>query len=50
MNGWGEGHPAWWLNLQAQPDAVVRLAWIPDFTQLGSVIGTRRSPDPCQTV
>lgn len=26
MNGWGEGHPAWWLNLQAEPDAVVRLA------------------------
>ena len=25
MNGWIEGHPAWWLNLQAQPDAVVRL-------------------------
>ncbi len=25
MNGWGEGHPAWWLNLEAQPDAVVRL-------------------------
>jgi deazaflavin-dependent oxidoreductase (nitroreductase family) len=26
MNGWGEGHPAWWLNLEANPDAVVRLA------------------------
>lgn len=26
MNGWQEGSPAWWLNLQAQPDAVVRLA------------------------
>lgn len=25
MNGWDEGHPAWWLNLQATPDAVVRL-------------------------
>jgi deazaflavin-dependent oxidoreductase (nitroreductase family) len=25
MNGWIEGHPAWWLNLEAQPDAVVRL-------------------------
>ena len=25
MNGWDEGHPAWWLNLRAQPDAVVRL-------------------------
>lgn len=26
MNGWGEGHPAWWLNLEAHPDAVVRLS------------------------
>jgi F420H(2)-dependent quinone reductase len=26
MNGWDEGHPAWWLNLEANPDAVVRLA------------------------
>jgi deazaflavin-dependent oxidoreductase (nitroreductase family) len=26
MNGWDEGHPAWWLNLEADPDAVVRLA------------------------
>jgi deazaflavin-dependent oxidoreductase (nitroreductase family) len=24
MNGWGEGIPAWWLNLQANPDAHVR--------------------------
>jgi hypothetical protein len=23
MNGWGEGEPAWWLNLQTNPDAVV---------------------------
>ena len=26
INGWDEGHPAWWLNLEAHPDAVVRLA------------------------
>lgn len=26
MNGGEEGHPAWWLNLDAHPDAVVRLA------------------------
>jgi deazaflavin-dependent oxidoreductase (nitroreductase family) len=26
MNGWDEGHPAWWLNLEAHPDVVVRLA------------------------
>jgi deazaflavin-dependent oxidoreductase (nitroreductase family) len=26
MNGWDEGSPAWWLNLEAHPDAVIRLA------------------------
>jgi F420H(2)-dependent quinone reductase len=26
MNGGQEGHPAWWLNLDAHSDAVVRLA------------------------
>jgi deazaflavin-dependent oxidoreductase (nitroreductase family) len=26
MNGWGEGEPAWWLNLQAHPDVQVDLA------------------------
>jgi deazaflavin-dependent oxidoreductase (nitroreductase family) len=26
MNGWDEGAPSWWLNLEAHPDAVVRLA------------------------
>ena len=25
MNGWGAPEPAWWLNLQANPDATVRL-------------------------
>jgi deazaflavin-dependent oxidoreductase (nitroreductase family) len=25
MNGWGDGEPAWWLNLQAHPDAEIRL-------------------------
>jgi F420H(2)-dependent quinone reductase len=25
-NGFDEGHPAWWLNLEAHPDAVIRLA------------------------
>jgi hypothetical protein len=24
MNGWGAPEPAWWLNLQARPDATVR--------------------------
>jgi F420H(2)-dependent quinone reductase len=26
MNGWGEAEPAWWLNLQAHPEAIVELA------------------------
>jgi deazaflavin-dependent oxidoreductase (nitroreductase family) len=25
MNGWGEPEPAWWLNLQAHPNATVVL-------------------------
>ena len=25
MNGWGEGEPAWWLNLQAHPEVDVDL-------------------------
>lgn len=25
MNGWGEGEPAWWLNLQENPDVEVDL-------------------------
>ena len=26
MNGWGAPEPAWWLNLQAHPEATVELA------------------------
>ena len=26
MNGWAQPEPAWWLNLQANPDATVQLA------------------------
>ncbi len=25
MNGWSDGEPAWWLNLQAHPEASVDL-------------------------
>ena len=32
MNGWGEGEPAWWLNLQAHPRAGVELHG--DFRQV----------------
>jgi deazaflavin-dependent oxidoreductase (nitroreductase family) len=26
MNGWADGEPSWWLNLQANPEASVDLA------------------------
>ena len=26
MNGWGDPEPAWWLNLQDHPDAIIDLA------------------------
>ena len=26
MNGWADAEPAWWLNLQSHPEAVVDLA------------------------
>lgn len=29
MNGWGAPEPAWWLNLQARPDARVELPGAP---------------------
>ena len=40
MNGWGEGEPAWWLNLQAHPDAHVDL---PDGPRL--VTGRAAGPE-----
>jgi F420H(2)-dependent quinone reductase len=40
MNGWGEPEPAWWLNLQAHPDAT---ALLPDGTR--AVRGRAASPD-----
>ena len=30
MNGWDEGQPAWWLNLEANPTAVIRLKGEPE--------------------
>jgi F420H(2)-dependent quinone reductase len=30
MNGWDEGQPAWWLNLEARPDATIRLKGQPE--------------------
>jgi deazaflavin-dependent oxidoreductase (nitroreductase family) len=42
MNGWGDGEPAWWLNLQAAPEA---RADLPDGTRLvrgRAAVGTER--------
>ncbi len=30
MNGWDEGLPSWWLNLDAHPESVVRLKGQPE--------------------
>lgn len=40
MNGWSDPEPAWWLNLQANPDAVVDL---PDGPR--AVRGRAATPD-----
>jgi deazaflavin-dependent oxidoreductase (nitroreductase family) len=43
MNGWDEGQPAWWLNLEANPDAVIRLKGQPERTvRARSVEGDER--------
>jgi deazaflavin-dependent oxidoreductase (nitroreductase family) len=40
MNGWGEGEPAWWLNLQAHPEVMVV---VPDGTR--RVVGRAAAGD-----
>jgi deazaflavin-dependent oxidoreductase (nitroreductase family) len=30
MNGWDEGQPAWWLNVEANPDATMRMKGRPE--------------------
>jgi deazaflavin-dependent oxidoreductase (nitroreductase family) len=43
MNGWDEGHPAWWLNLEAQPDAVVQLSReVPRSVRARRAVGQER--------
>ena len=44
MNGWGDGEPAWWLNLQAHPDARVDLADGPRLVRGRAAVGAERSP------
>jgi deazaflavin-dependent oxidoreductase (nitroreductase family) len=42
MNGWGEGEPAWWLNLQANPDASVDLVDGPMVVRAHAATGDER--------
>jgi deazaflavin-dependent oxidoreductase (nitroreductase family) len=43
MNGWADGEPAWWLNLQAQPDATVVLVDGPRLVHAHAAAGDERS-------
>ena len=42
MNGWAEGEPAWWLNLQADPDAIVDLVDGPRKVSARAAVGDER--------
>ena len=43
MNGWADGEPAWWLNLQAHPNARVDLADGPRSVKARAAAGAERS-------
>jgi deazaflavin-dependent oxidoreductase (nitroreductase family) len=43
MNGWAEPEPAWWLNLQAQPDATVQLVGGPRLVRGSAAAGAERT-------
>jgi deazaflavin-dependent oxidoreductase (nitroreductase family) len=43
MNGWAEGEPAWWLNLQAHPEARVHLAGSRRVVRGRAAVGEERS-------
>jgi F420H(2)-dependent quinone reductase len=43
MNGWAEGEPAWWLNLQARPDATVDLVDGPRAVRARAAEGEERA-------
>jgi F420H(2)-dependent quinone reductase len=43
MNGWADGEPAWWLNLQAHPNARVQLADGPGLVTARAAAGAERS-------
>jgi deazaflavin-dependent oxidoreductase (nitroreductase family) len=42
MNGWLEPDPAWWVNLQAQPDATVLLPDGPRAVRARAAVGEER--------
>jgi F420H(2)-dependent quinone reductase len=42
MNGWGKDEPAWWLNLQAHPDARVDLVDGPRTVHAHAATGDER--------
>jgi deazaflavin-dependent oxidoreductase (nitroreductase family) len=42
MNGWGEAEPAWWLNLQAHPEARVDLVNGPRLVRAHAAAGEER--------
>ena len=43
MNGWGDPEPAWWLNLQAHPDAIVDLADVTRTVRARAAEGDERA-------
>ena len=43
MNGWADGEPAWWLNLQVHPDASVVLVDGPRPVRAHMAKGNERS-------
>jgi len=43
MNGWAEPEPAWWLNLQANPEATVELLDGPRRVTARAAIGEERA-------
>jgi deazaflavin-dependent oxidoreductase (nitroreductase family) len=42
MNGWGADEPAWWRNLEANPDAMVTVADGPRQVRARAAIGAER--------
>ncbi len=43
MNGWADGEPAWWLNLQEHPNATVDLKDGPRLVSARAAVGAERA-------